>query len=129
MHKAIRSQSDDLGDQYSVDSAVFVDPATDRARQEFKDDADLGKMLARFGAFQPQRELQFGDVDYGIDLQMALAAIADAKSAWQQMPGDVKKAFPTWQSLLNALESGEIILKPEPEAVPEVIPEAPESAQ
>lgn len=129
MHKAIRSQSDDLGDVYSVEIVPDFSKAVDTARQEFKDEADINILLKRFGVFAPQKQLQFGHVDYGLDLQQAFAAIADAKRAWQVMPADVKSEFPTWQSLLNAIESGQIKITPEAEIVTEVLQSAPTGAQ
>lgn len=109
MHPAIRTQQDGLGDIYSVNGGIDASQG-DVARQEFKADADINLMLAKFGVFAPQKQVYFGDVDYGIDLQQALAAIADAKQAWQVMPPEIKKEFPTWKELLNALESGQIKL-------------------
>lgn len=113
MHPAIRTQSDDLFDIYSVDTAVDASSSPenrDVARQEFKAEADINIMLAKFGVFAPQKQLFFEDVDYGIDLQQALGAIADAKRAWQVMPPEIKLQFPNWRDLLNALESGQIKL-------------------
>lgn len=109
MVRAIRTQADDLFDEYSVATGMDASKG-DTARQEFKADADINVMLGKFGVFAPQKQLFFGDVDYGIDLQQAFAAIADAKQAWQVMPPEIKKEFPTWRDLLNGLESGQIKL-------------------
>lgn len=128
MHPAIRTQSDGLGDVYSLETAIDASEGG-VARQEFKDEADINIMLAKFGVFAPQKEVFFGDVDYGIDLQQALFAIADAKRAWQLMPDDVKKEFPTWRDLLNGLESGRLKLNegdpPAPEMVTTPLQSAP----
>lgn len=113
MHPAIRTQSDGLGDIVSLETGLDASASPtnrDMARQEFKQEADINVQLAKFGVFAPQRQLYFGDVDYGIELQEALAAIADAKNAWRQMPEEIQKRYRTWQSLLNALETGEIKL-------------------
>lgn len=113
MHPAIRTQSDELGDIVSLETGLDASASAtnrDMARQEFKQEADINVQLAKFGVFAPQRQLYFGDVDYGLELQEALAAIADAKNAWRQMPEEIQKRYRTWQSLLNALETGEIKL-------------------
>lgn len=81
------------------------------ARQEFKADQDINAMLKKFGVMIPQLPLQFGDVDFSIDLQTALGAIRQAKQAWQKLPADVKADYPSWQSLLNAMESGQVNLR------------------
>lgn len=134
MHPAIRTQSDELGDIVSLDTGLDASASAtnrDMARQEFKQEADINVQLAKFGVFAPQRQLYFGDVDYGLELQEALAAIADAKTAWRQMPDEIQKRYRTWQSLLNALETGEIKLN---EGAAPIVTEplqtgAPEGAQ
>lgn len=111
MHKAIRSQADDLQLTYSQLSAVDTTEWEDLARQEFKVEADINEMLKRFGVLGvQQRPLVFGDVDYSIDLQQALFAVKEAKRVWERMPADVKAEFPTWQSLLNAANTGDLKL-------------------
>lgn len=113
MHPAIRTQVDGLFDVYSVEFGLDASDGPgnrDMAHQEFKKGADITEIMKSFGVFSPQKQLYFGEVDYSIDLQQALGAIADAKAAWQVMPPDVKKEFRTWQELLNALESGQIKL-------------------
>lgn len=111
--KAIRTQADGRQEEFS-DAARLdcsIEGNTDMARQEFKDDADINKLLARFGINTPTRtNPQFGEVDFTADLQGALSAIADARTAHANLPPEVKKDFPTWQRLLNALERGEIRL-------------------
>lgn len=118
MQRAIRTQVDDLFDVYSTSGAVDTTGLEDLARQEQKAETDINVLMARFGvsAFASRPELSTGaDVDYELDLQTALGAIAQAKDAWFGMPDEIRKAFPTWQHLLAALESGAIVLKPEEE--------------
>lgn len=121
MHRAIRTQVDDAFDAYSEQVVVDTSSLDDLARQEQKDETDINVLMARFGvaAFAQRPELSTGaDVDYDLDLQQALGAIAQAKDAWFGMPEDIRRKFPSWQSLLSALESGEIVLKPESERPP-----------
>lgn len=124
--RSIRTQADDLGDIYSVETGLDASDGPgnrDMARQEFKDDADINILMHRFGVVPLQKPVFFGDVDYGIDLQQALAAVKQAREAWQTMPADIKADYPTWQSLLNGLELGQIVLKPESEKPPENVTE------
>lgn len=122
MHKAIRSQADDLGDFYSQVAGTDTVGWVDMARQEFKADADITSMLARFGVMTPQRPLQFGEVDFSIDLQQAISAVTEAKRVWERMPPEIKADFPTWQTLLNAANSGELKLRFEEEPPDETTP-------
>lgn len=117
MHRPIRSQTDSLGDAESLRTQK-VNDGEDMARQEFKDESDINVLIRKFGvsSFAPRPELSLRpDTDYDLDLQSALHAVADAKAAWFGMPADVRKAYPTWQSLLVGLDSGEIVLRPESE--------------
>lgn len=107
MHPAIRTKNDGLGDIYSLETGVDFSEG-DVARQEFKADVDINVQLARFGVFAPQRVSQWGqEIDYGVDLQTALEAVAAAKRAHNQLSAELRAKYGTWQSLLNALESGE----------------------
>lgn len=126
MHKAIRSQADDLGDFYSNMAGIETTGWEDTARQEFKSEADINVMLAKFGVMTPQRPLQFGEIDYTIDLQQAIEAVAEAKRVWERMPDDVKAAYPSWESLLNAAISGELRIHLEAEPEPPPPPVEPE---
>lgn len=135
MHKAIRVQSDDLFDEYSQLASAELEErfegAEDLTRQEAKDSTDINVMMAKFNVFQPQRQLQFGDVDYGLDLQSALNGIEQVKEAYAFMPAEIRREFRTWQSFLSALESGLIVIKPESEQpiVTESLQSKPSGAQ
>lgn len=110
MHPAIRTQTDQMQDFYTELSALDCTDSVDRARQEFKDEADINKLLARFGVHAQQRQPTFGEVDFDLDLQQALFAVQEAKQAHRAMPATLRERYPTWQSLLNGLESGEFKL-------------------
>lgn len=125
MHKAIRSQADDLQLTYSQMTAIDTTGWEDVARQEFKIEADVNEMLKRFGVISNQRPIQSGEIDYTIDLQQALEAVREAKRVWERMPAAVKADFPTWQSLLNGANSGELALSLEPEPEPPPPPAEP----
>lgn len=108
MQHAIRFQDDERGDEYDALSVITFDPSKDRARQEFAKETDINQMLKSFGIPGQQRQPQFGEVDFSIDLQQALSAIEDAKRAWRRMPDDIREKYPNWQSMLNAANSGEL---------------------
>lgn len=127
MHKAIRTQSDDLSDEYSANTAIEFDQTVDMARQEFAAEADINTMMKKFMPLQNTRVSEWGqEIDYDMDLQTALAAIDAAKRAHAQMTPELRAKYPTWQALLNGLNSGQFKIdlneKPEPEIIPEPAP-------
>lgn len=126
-----RTQVDGEQQLYSRDADLDCQASPDgesTTRQEMKDEADINKMLSRFGvgAFQ-QRQATYGMVDFDVDLQTALHAIQEAKKAYSRMPEGLKDRYPTWQSVLNAVEDGSLtfdMTQPEPETItPKTPPE------
>lgn len=119
MNRALRTQADGAQDEYSDKASIDFADAIDTARQEFKDDADVNKLLAKFGVNAPQRQVTFGEVDYTLDLQDAFDAIKQAKAAYNRLPDEIKKDYPSWQTLLNGINTGLIHIKnEEPPAEP-----------
>lgn len=122
MQRPIRSQTDGLGDQASKE-AETINHGRDRARQEFKADADINTLLRRYGVGVTQKLPVFGEVDFTVDLQQAMAAISEAKLMHARLPENLRTKYRDWSSLLNALESGALVLdltprKEEPETAP-----------
>lgn len=110
--KSIRTQTDDLQDKMSAESAITFDPRDDRTRQEFKEDADINVILKRFGADSfNARPAQYGIIDFDLDLQQAKHAINDTRLAWNRLPKHLKDRFPNWESLLEAVDAGAITSK------------------
>lgn len=106
--KAVRTQHDGKGKEYSDRGARIFDPEEDKTRQEFKDDADLNILLRRFGLETLVRtDGKFTEVDYNMDLQQAFAAIAAAKHVLPNVPPELRGKYKSWQDVLNATESGE----------------------
>lgn len=116
MHPAIRTQADDLGQEYSMDTALDFSESIDMARQEFKNDADINVLLGRFGVNTPQRQTTYGEVDFGMDLQQAIGAIDAARRMHRKLPLSLRERYPTWQSVLNGLNDGTLRLDLEEES-------------
>lgn len=113
MHRATRTQVDEDQDLYSLETGLDFAGTTDLARQEFKDEADLNILLKRFGVGGAmQRPLSWGQADYDLDLQRAIGAVEDAKRAHRAMPEELRKIYPTWRDMLNAIESGRLTSAP-----------------
>lgn len=125
----LRRQGDQLGDAASDDARIIFSPddpdSRDTARREFKKETDINYILSRFGV-GAQRPLSYGTADYEIDLQNGLEAVRESQRAWKRLPADLKKRFPTWLSLLRAIDLGEFTItneKPgEPPPAPPIVP-------
>lgn len=81
------------------------------ARQEFKDDADLNVLLRRFGAIPTGSAPVFGEYDFDLTLQDAIAAGRESSRAWSRLPADVQARYGSWPAVLAALDRGELKLK------------------
>lgn len=131
MHPAIRTQVDDQFEEYSNAIVTACPPGEDRARQEDKASTDIRNIMSRFEPHAPARVAQWGrDIDYGVDLQTALESASAAQRAHLKISPELREKYPTWQSLLNGLVSGEFKLDLEgrEEVPPEEEPEVPAPA-
>lgn len=106
--RSIRTQIDDKGDEVSRATILDCSASRDMARQEFKDDADINVILSRFGLSTTNRTPTYGEIDYTLDLQTALGAIAQSQSAYRRLSPELKAKYPTWQKLVNAMASGHL---------------------
>lgn len=117
MHPAERTQADGQQDAYSDDSgldcSLEVDghDNKDMARQEFKDETNVNTILARFGIQSHNLPPQFRELDFSLDLQQALGAIAAAKAAYAILPQELRNTYPSVSQFLAAMESGQITIK------------------
>lgn len=122
----MRTQTDGKQDQYSKASGLDCSEDTDTARQEFKDEADTNKLLARFGVGVPQKQISYGSADFDMDLQQAYAAVEELKYAWNLMPNEIRTKYKDWQTLIVALDSGEVKFDPtQPAGSRIVLPNGP----
>lgn len=119
MQKAERTQVDGKQPDYSERSGLDCSGSVDRARQEFKDEADTNKLLARYGVGLPLKPVVYGEQDFQLDLQKALEAVQVAKQAYRDLAPEIRRDYPSWQRLLMALENGKLSLDP-PKPVPAV---------
>lgn len=83
----------------SLNSAVFNDPVTDPSPtvQAEKDNCDINVIMKRYGVTgqmaPPARIPQYGDFEGITDFQSAQNAVASAKSAFMELPADVRTFF------------------------------------
>lgn len=107
MSKKTRTQIDDDFDKVSQATGLDANEPL-ITRQEFKDEADLNILLARFGVNAQQRPMTWGqEIDWNTDLQQALNAISEARQAEFNVPPELQSKYPTWRHVLNGAETGE----------------------
>lgn len=100
---------------HDIDETVNVD----RARQEYKNDADINYMLSRLGVTQPRGAPVYGEWDDNIDLQMAIESVREAKTGFRSLPEELQKKFGTLEDFLTAVDNGSLVIKDkEPEPPP-----------
>lgn len=87
--------------------------AEDKARQEFKEEADVNYMLSRFGITPTRGAPTYGEWDDTIDLQSALQSLHDARTAYRDLPENLRNKFTRMEDLLAALENGSLVIKNE----------------
>lgn len=104
--------------EWSDETAISCPPEEDKARQEFKDEADVNVILRRFGAggFEP-RPVVYGIQDTELDLQSVYLAAEEAQAGWLKLPEHLRRRYPGWPELLAAVDRGEASLV-DPDGVP-----------
>lgn len=96
----------------------------DTARQEFKDEADINVMLSKFGITPTRGAPTYGEWDDTIDLQVALQSVSDARSAYKELPEELRAKFTSMEQLLEALENGSLVIKNEEAPVEAPVPKS-----
>lgn len=105
---AIRTQTDGLGEEISLANALDCSDLPDMARQEFKDETDVNKVLARYGVNAQMREPQYSEVDYNMDLQTSIESIREAERGIARLPVELRDKYGTWERLLAGAYNGGI---------------------
>lgn len=113
MQPPTKDQADIGVDNPTIDASNSPENK-DMTRQEFRDEADVNYMLSRFGITQPRGTPTYGEWDDTIDLQVALQSVSDARSAYRQLPENLREKFPSMEDMLIALENGSLVIKNEP---------------
>lgn len=103
----IRTQVDGLNEEMSYETGLDCSILPDLTRQEFKDETDVNKVLARYGVNTPMRQPQYSEVDYDMDLQASLEAIREAERAIAKLPVELQGKYSTWERLLDGAFNGE----------------------
>lgn len=103
MHPPLKNQADGIGTDEPI---LECDHETDLTRQEDKDDADITKILQRYGV--PQRtNPAFGNYDFSIDLQSAMESLTEANRMLDRLPEPLKAKYGTLTALQDGFLTGE----------------------
>lgn len=110
-----RSKIDSL-DAVTFDSGLACDPEEDMTRQEFKDEADINKLMARHGLLP--RPVQYGEWDFDQDLTSSVQARQAVDEAYQVLPVEVRRQYPDMGSVWAAIARGDLKIGSEGVEVP-----------
>lgn len=120
MHPPTKDQTDINVENPTVDAsdgAEIPDQQTreqnnkDMARQEFAKEADINYMLSRFGVTPERGAPTYGEWDDSLDLQQAIASVAEAKAAYNDLPEKLKEKFASMEDILTAYNNGSLVIK------------------
>lgn len=103
-----RRHDDNRGDQISADTGLACPISEDMARQEFADEADINVQLRKYGVVPPQRPLNYGAVDFDLDLQLAYEAVREADAAIAMLPVYVLEQLGGLEAAREAFYQGRI---------------------
>lgn len=98
-------------DRRSLESGISCDLDADPTRQEFAQEADINHLVQRYGGVPDTgRPVRFGEYDFDMDLTASFEALAVARDQYQSLPENLRRAYPSVESLVEALDRGEITL-------------------
>jgi len=100
----------DTWDELTKSLGLVCPPEDDRTRQEFKDEADINNVVARFYPFAPPqaRVPQYGEQDMSLDLHGALMVVQEARDSYASLPEALRAKFPTYTEFVNAVADGRV---------------------
>lgn len=116
----LRQQLDDH-DAITAQCGLSCPPEEMKTRQEFRDEADINTIVARFYPFAPpqSRPVTFGEQDMSLDLHSAILAVQTAREAYADVPPKLREAFPTYADFVQAVADGRLVItSEEPTEVP-----------
>lgn len=105
----LRQQLDDH-DAITLECGLSCPPGETLTRGEFKDEADVNTIVARFYPFAPPmaRVPQYGEQDMSLDLHGALLTVQSAREAYSEMPESIRSRFPTYSEFVQAVADGKL---------------------
>lgn len=119
MHPPTKNQADlgvdnptlDASDGAIIETPDLVFENKDVARQEFGQEADINYMLSKFNITPQRGAPTYGEWDDTIDLQQALASVAEARAAYADLPEALREKFKSMEEILTAYSNGSLVIK------------------
>lgn len=115
MRHAVRKQTDGKGDEYSKRTGMDFTQERLITRQELASETDTRNILQRYGVPLNTNRPTYGEADYNLDLHTAINSIRETRGAYDRLPEHLRAKYPTMQSILEAVERGELTTMAEPE--------------
>lgn len=112
-HPQTQTDSPEERDRRSLDSGIVCDLDADPTRQEYAEQQDINWIVQRFGGnLVTGIKPQFGENNFDLDLMGALETMTAAQDQYNALPANLRQAYPSISSLVEALERGELTLTP-----------------
>lgn len=106
-----QTDSPEERDRRSLATGIEFDPDGGITRQEFAQEADINWLVQRYGGVPDTgRPVRFGEFDFDMDLTASFEALAVARDQYQSLPEELRRAYPSVEALVSALDRGEITL-------------------
>lgn len=102
---------------------LFCDLKEDTTRQEFAAESEVKNILSRHGGVPEGPTPTYGEINYDLNLQVAIRTLADERAAWHKIPLAIRQEYPTWNDLIRGIKSKK--LKAENGKIMRVEPTAP----
>jgi len=96
-----RKQYGDDQDKISLESGLSCPLDEDTCRQEFAQESDINRILARYGVNVPQLRPQYGEVDMDMSYQDAVNASREVSEAFYASV-DLQQKYGTLAAFLTA---------------------------
>lgn len=108
MHPPVRDQGAFLEDAHDPEFSpgIACTAEEDKARQEFKQEADVSFLMRKYGALPPITEFPQGVVDFDVDLLTARIAVQEARDGYGRLPADFRRAV-SFDQFMVSLANGE----------------------
>lgn len=102
---------EDYAFRVRAENAIACTAEEDRARQEFKDEADINWLLRKYGALPPVQSFPQGEVDYDLGLLDAKMAVDEARKAYEAFPRVLRENL-SFDGFLQAVANNSFKVEP-----------------
>lgn len=112
----------------SLETAAAFDPTEDKARQEFKKDADANWLIKKYGANIPVAPVAYGEANFDVDALTARVQAQTLTDAFSALPEAIRAKYPTWDAIMQGIANGSLTTLEEKVETPAEVSSAEVSA-